>query len=545
MRRLTSGRCDDSAGGFGGARQGGSHGIHPPRPFRPLRQPPVPRHHELRPAHHRGRLARDHGLRPRAGHQLLRHRQRLRQDKGKGATESRSSAAGSPGWRAPRAHGARDQAVRRHGRLAQRGQAVRAEHPTGARRQPEAAPDRLHRPVPVPPRRPRYAVGGDLAGDRGRGRSGQDPLRRQQQLRGLAHRPGPGCRRRAALHRPRERAVDLQPGHPRHRAGGHPRRRALRPGHPPVVAAPGRAAGRRTQEGPRGQAPAERPRSHHGRAEPASRSRPTRTSPTSSATSRATSPWPGCCTSRPSPRRSSARARRSSSTQPSAPSTSTWTTRRSRDWTRSSRVTGRPPSTTPGDRRTGCGRSQQRCWAPLVLASWRRRSNERRSRTTSPGWLRRPLLDVAVVGGLAGDLAQVPAHAAAGSHHGRRGRHGLSSGSWRSPAALAAMAYFSSLVAMSPAGATSFDRTYGASVVVTVSGDRSDRMHTRVASAMTMITRIAKNAARMPSIVVLVTTCCMSSRLVAGGSTSPASRASEKSDRCSKKPILGSSENTF
>ena len=75
----------------------------------------------------------------------------------------------------------------------------------------------------------------------------------------------------------------------------------------------------------------------------ASRSRPTRTSPTSSATSRATSPWPGCCTSRPSPRRSSARARRSSSTRPSAPSTSTWTTRRSRDWTRSSPVTATAP----------------------------------------------------------------------------------------------------------------------------------------------------------------------------------------------------------
>ena len=38
----------------------------------------VPRHDELRPADRRSRLARDHGRRPRAGHQLLRHRERLR-----------------------------------------------------------------------------------------------------------------------------------------------------------------------------------------------------------------------------------------------------------------------------------------------------------------------------------------------------------------------------------------------------------------------------------------------------------------------------------
>ena len=56
------------------------------------------------------------------------------------------------------------------GRLAQRGQALRAEHPPGRGRQPEAAADRLHRPLPVPPHRPRNPVGGDLAGHRRPGR---------------------------------------------------------------------------------------------------------------------------------------------------------------------------------------------------------------------------------------------------------------------------------------------------------------------------------------------------------------------------------------
>ena len=78
---------------------------------------------------------------------------------------------------------------------AQRGQAVGAQHPAGARRQPEAAADRLHRPLPVPPHRPGHPVGRDLAGHRGRRPAGQDPLHRQQQLRRLAHRPGPGGRR--------------------------------------------------------------------------------------------------------------------------------------------------------------------------------------------------------------------------------------------------------------------------------------------------------------------------------------------------------------
>ncbi len=137
------------------------------------------------------------------------------------------------------------QALRHHDGPAQRVQAVRAEHPARPGRQPEAAADRLHRRLPVPPRRPEHAVGRDLAGHRGSRPAGQDPLLRQQQLRRLAHRPGPGGGRAPQLHRPGQRAVHLQPAHPQRRAGGHPGRTAVRPGPDPVVAAARRPAGRR------------------------------------------------------------------------------------------------------------------------------------------------------------------------------------------------------------------------------------------------------------------------------------------------------------
>jgi hypothetical protein len=56
---------------------------------------------------------------------------------------------------------------------------------------------------------------------------------------------------------------------------------------------------------------------------------------------------------------------------------------------------------------------------------------------------------------------------------------------------------------------------------------------------------MAKIAARIPSTVEFVTTECMSSIDFAGASTSPWSIASENRSRCEKKPIFGSSENTF
>ena len=67
---------------------------------------------------------------------------------------------------------------------------------------------------------------------------GQDPLRRFLQLRRLAHRPGPGSGRAAQLHGTGERAVPLQPAHPRRRARGAAGRGELRTrGHPVVAAA--------------------------------------------------------------------------------------------------------------------------------------------------------------------------------------------------------------------------------------------------------------------------------------------------------------------
>ena len=122
--------------------------------------------------------------------------------------------------RAARAHRAGHQAVRGDGGLAQRGQAVRAEHPAGLRRVAAPAADRLHRPVPDAPRRPGHPVGRDLAGHGGARRPGQDPVRRLVQLRRLAHRPGQRGRRRPRVLRPGQRAVDLQPAGPGDRARG-------------------------------------------------------------------------------------------------------------------------------------------------------------------------------------------------------------------------------------------------------------------------------------------------------------------------------------
>ena len=63
------------------------------------------------------------------------------------------------------------------------GKPLGAPHPAGVRRQPAPHADRSHRPVPDAPRRPRHAVGGDLAGDGPARRAGQGALRGEQQLR--------------------------------------------------------------------------------------------------------------------------------------------------------------------------------------------------------------------------------------------------------------------------------------------------------------------------------------------------------------------------
>src|SRR3984957_17959652 len=177
-------------------------------------------------------------------------------------------AAGAGRRRRPaRAHGPRDQALRRDGDLAERRQAVRPEYPPGVRRVAEAAADRLHRPVPDAPHRPRHPVGGDLAGDGGPRRAGQDPLRRLIQLRGLGHRAGKRDRQGARVLRSDQRAVAVQPARPHDRAGGAARGQRLWRRHHPMVAAGRRAARRRAEVRAGGPPPAGRPGEADGRGE--------------------------------------------------------------------------------------------------------------------------------------------------------------------------------------------------------------------------------------------------------------------------------------
>ena len=129
-----------------------------------------------------------------------------------------------------------------HGRMAQRGAAVGAQHPPGLRRLPAPTADRLHRPLPDAPHRPAHALGRDLGGHGGAALPGQDPLRRFVQLRRLAHRQSAGRGARPQVHGPGQRAVPLQPARPSHRAGGPARGRRLRGWDHPVVPPPERSA---------------------------------------------------------------------------------------------------------------------------------------------------------------------------------------------------------------------------------------------------------------------------------------------------------------
>ena len=251
-----------------------------------------------------------------ARHQLLRHRERLRLEEGRGRHRADHRPVVRPGRRAAREDRDRHQALRLDERLAQRHLPVRAQHPARVRRVAAAAADRLHRPLPDAPRRPVDAVGRDLGGVRGPAPAGQGALRRLVQLRRLAHRARRRRRRGAAtsLGLVSEQSI-YNLLHADGRARGAAGLPGLRPRRHPVVAAARRAARRRPPQDRARASAASTGRAKDGaRRRTARRSRRTRTSATSSARTRPTSASPGCCTSRRSPRRSSGRARWSSST---------------------------------------------------------------------------------------------------------------------------------------------------------------------------------------------------------------------------------------
>ena len=157
-------------------------------PHRPACQSVVPGHHEFRGPGGRSRRTSDHGPGTRARHQLLRHCQRLWRDGPADGGDHRPVV--DPGRSPSGTDGHRDKGLRGSRFVAEHQQVVGSTHPRVVRAQPAADADGLHRPLPDAPRRPRHSVGRNLAGDGAPGAAGQGPLRRQQQLRRLAHRQG-------------------------------------------------------------------------------------------------------------------------------------------------------------------------------------------------------------------------------------------------------------------------------------------------------------------------------------------------------------------
>ena len=135
---------------------------------------------------------RDHGFGARCRPQLLRHRQRLRMEEGRGHHRADRRQMVRAGWRTPREGRARHQALRLDERLAQRHVPLRPQHPQRVRGLAATPADRPHRPLPDASRRPEHAVRRDLGGDGSAGAAGQDPLRRLVELRRLDHRAGAG-----------------------------------------------------------------------------------------------------------------------------------------------------------------------------------------------------------------------------------------------------------------------------------------------------------------------------------------------------------------
>ena len=227
-------------------------GLSPSRTYRPAGEPLGVGHDELRDAKRARRCADrrrrgvpDHGSRPRAGTQLLRHRRRLRRRAWSHRVDRR--AVVRPGRSTPRAGGAGHQGLQHAQPVAERRTPLGAAHPAGVRGQPAPPADRPHRPLPDAPRRPRHAVGGDLAGDGPARRAGQGPLRRQQQLRRVAHRQGERGGGETRIARSGVGAEPLQPQCPDGRARSASCVRRLWRGRHPVEPARRRVARRRAR----------------------------------------------------------------------------------------------------------------------------------------------------------------------------------------------------------------------------------------------------------------------------------------------------------
>ena len=207
-------------------------------------------------------------------------------------------------------------------RLAQRHLPVRPQHRPRLRGVAAPDADRLDRPLPVPPRRPEDAVGGDLAGLRDPRRPGQGALRRlvattppgrsSRRTRRPARRNFQGLVSEQSHYNLLTRHVELEvlPAAQHYGVG-------IIPWSPLAGGLLGGVLRR-----PRAAAAATRA-CRSGWRSTGRRWSGTRTSAATSAPRPATSAWPGCCTSPRSPRRSSARARWSSSRAPCGPSTST------------------------------------------------------------------------------------------------------------------------------------------------------------------------------------------------------------------------------
>ena len=245
---------------------------------------------------------RDHGRRARRGHQLLRHRQRLRLGREQGPHRGDHRQLVRQGRRAPRQGRPRHQGVREHGADGAPGPTTTScpRSTSGAR--VDASLKRLqtdyidlyqfhHIDRATPWEEIWQAI--DVARP-----AGQDPLRRRQQLRRLADRPGQRDRRAArgiiglvseqCLYNLAERRAEMEviPAAQEYGLGRHP-----------LVAAARRSARRRDQEGGRGRAPAASGRAADALADagvrdadpgvrgPARQARPG---------ARRGSPWPGC-----------------------------------------------------------------------------------------------------------------------------------------------------------------------------------------------------------------------------------------------------------